>query len=171
MGTIFIHFHPHDLFAAEVIAGALVDCGDVILRPHGPCDLISAHPERLGVDWHVALWTSDSTLLPTMRHLVHELARLRGPLLVLTCEGDFAPPEVRSEQQLPLFARDVDWRTYRARLRARLRYSSSTYPRQERVDGLVRAARNVDQSINALFASRFVLPGFILFCVFIWALR
>ncbi|GEM_PF-6152955 len=171
MGTIFIHFHPHDLFAAEIIAGALVDCGDVILRPHAPTALLPPTPERLAVDWHVVLWTTNGMSISSLRHLIHELARLRGPVMVLSYEDNIAPEDLRRDQQFPLFDRGVDWRVYRAGLRQRLRYAVETYPRQERVDSLVLAARNLDQSVQALFASRFVLPGLILFGVFIWTLR
>lgn len=171
MGTIFIHYHPHDLFAAEIIAGALVDCGDVILRPHALYGHAPTPPERLAVDWHVALWTPSGASLTSMVHLANTLAQTRGPLMLLTFDESFAPQNVRAEQQFPLFDRGVDWRVYRAGLRQRLRYAVETYPRQERIDSLVLAARNVDQAVQAFFASRFVLPALILFGVFVWTLR
>jgi hypothetical protein len=140
MGTIFIHHAPDDLFAAEAIAGMLVDCGTVVLRAHDPQEDAAAFAERLGVDWHVVLWNGAAT--PALRKLTAALLRAQAPHLVLTFDATTLPAKLPRESQFPLFDRGVEWPSYRAALRRRLCYAVSSYA--------PRPAHPVLHSLNAI---------------------
>lgn len=170
MATIFIHHHVQDRFAAEIIAGTLVDCGQVLLRPHhalGPARLI---PERLGVDWHVVLWTPHSATQPAIVDLVDTLARFRGPLMVLAYDVDCTPAGVRAESMFPLLDRDVAWTVYRAALRRRLHYAEETYPYRLREDARIAALRDMERTLSGWLTNTYVLPVAVLAGVVLWTI-
>jgi hypothetical protein len=170
MGTIYIHYHVQDRFAAEVIAGTIVDCGEVALCPHHPLGEPRVTAERFGVDWHVVLWTPQGASHPAIATLVGDLARCRGPLMVLTYDDSFAPHDVRAEHQFPLFDRAVEWSVYRAGLRQRLHYAEATYPNDRNQDPRLKMARRFERAVYQCLSNTYVTPALILCGVFVWTL-
>lgn len=170
MGTIFIHHHVQDRFAAEIIAGSLVDCGEVALWPHHPLGDPRITPERFGVDWHVVLWTPHGATHPALVQLVGDLARCRGPLMVLTYDESCTPRDVREENQFPLLDRTVEWGVYRAGLRRRMHYGEATYAHDRQQDYRIKEARRFERALYQWMSRTYYAPVIVLGGVLAWAL-
>jgi hypothetical protein len=170
MATIFIHHHVQDRFAAEIIAGTLVDCGEVRLRPHYPHGEQRVIPERVGVDWHIVLWTPHGATHAAIFDLVETLSRWRAPLMVLTYDDSIAPQDLRAENQFPLLDRAVEWTVYRAGLRRKLRYGEAIYPYELHERGRMAAVRRVERTVLDWLGGSWATPVLLLGGVLVWAM-
>lgn len=170
MGTIYIHHHAHDLFAAEAIAGMLVDCGAVVLRRHEPYGDVIVVPERYGVDWHVVVWSATASGHFALADLVQTLARTRGPLMLLCYEDDFVHGDVRAENRFPLCERDTEWSDYRAGLRRRMRYPLQSVPPRAPPDRVTRFFHGAERAMAAYAVDRNILPVLVAGGVLFWSI-